>query len=613
MDRRPPGQRRNHARRPTRDGDGAAATGRVRGRPHRARHSSPAGRRRRAGRISHGQPSGRPRPAPTPCDRKSPMEKLPAGLHPAQPVGSGRPRRSPPRNRRSAVLSHRRRQDRSVLGTGGHRNGPATPAQPGARRRSPRGRRLRRHALHPAPPHIRPAGPRRRTGVRPGARTRRQPSPVRRMALRDRHLGGQGGNPQRHGPQRRQGVLRVGALQDAPLQGKSPRQARPGPTGRLPVVRRALPARRLRPVARQRQAAGPAHRLHQLRLRLHRRPAPADRRCGRAAVPSAARVLGRNGGQVRRSSVDRPLRRAAGRRRPHGQARLLRSRRPCARPSASCTRAAPGPDHPGRAAPDLGATGHDGGPLRDGNRGALHRQRRGRLLRPPQDRRFDRHGSPSRQPSASAVRPEPDRGVPAPGTEPARLVLRPDRPQGRTPGPALRGNRRPGSQPQGRYAKGRAGAHGRRREGVPGVRRPAHPTEPRRPIHDAPGLLQQPPGAGRSAPHPRRGSAEHPQANRRPSAGGRRTGALPEPHEVPRSDGAHIPRAHQQGCPGASPARLLVWPVRRSRLRFRRLRHRHQHDLGGAGHHTPRTDGRPGPAQDLRRVHPGDQPRGAGP
>ena len=210
-----------------------------------------------------------------------------------------------------------------------------------------------------------------------------------------------------------------------------------------------------------------AHRLHELRVRLHARPAAPDRRRGRADLPAAAGVPDRDGGQVRVAAVGRPVGRAARWRGPvtmrtgfYGAAEPGQGHAP--RSAAAAAR----PRHPGRAAPDLRAARHDGGPLRGGHRGAL-RARARRPRGPAQDRRLDRHRAPGAGPDPGALRAAADAGVPAARARPARLVLRPDGAVLGGPRPALPRHRLPGPEPEGHDAEGVAGAHGRRRARLP--------------------------------------------------------------------------------------------------------------------------------------------------
>ena len=117
-------------------------------------------------------------------------------------------------------------------------------------------------------------------------------------------------------------------------------------------------------------------------------------------------------------------------------------------------------------------------------------------------------------------------------------------------------------------------------------------------------LLQQPARAGRS-----RRIVEDEVSTRLTGYGNRKRigqeeGLVRQPDDRLRGRRADLPRAHQPGLRGEAPARAAVpreGPGGRG--------DRHQHDLGRPRHHPARPDGRARPAEDLRRVHPGDEPR----
>ncbi len=168
-----------------RDGGGAG--------PHRGRHRPRGDERPRPHRLRADEPGRRRRRAPTQSRPAAAcLEALPARLHPAQPV---RPRHQDapgPRDGRPPLLPDRRRQDGGLSRSRGfhHRASSADGTRPARRRR--RGD----HALHPAPPHPRPAGPRRRRRLRPRTdatrleeREREGPAAPGRLADRDRSLG----------------------------------------------------------------------------------------------------------------------------------------------------------------------------------------------------------------------------------------------------------------------------------------------------------------------------------------------------------------------------------------------------------------------------------------
>ena len=161
----------------------------------------------------------------------------------------------------------------------------------------------------------------------------------------------------------------------------------PIPLEEMPVVRRALRARLVQPLARRRPSAGAADRLHEPRLRLQRRPRAADRRRRLADLPTACPAF-------LIATVDKfaampwigPGRArcfgGADRHDAHGFYGPARAGRGTPLPRAA---AAAGSRHPGRAAPDLRPPGDDGRALRDGDRGAVRPH-------PPQHRRVGRSG-----------------------------------------------------------------------------------------------------------------------------------------------------------------------------------------------------------------------------
>ena len=119
-------------------------------------------------------------------------------------------------------------------------------------------------------------------------------------------------------------------------------------------------------------------------------------------------------------------------------------------------------------------------------------------------------------------------------------------------------------------------------------------------------LLQQPARARRRAAHPRGGGPEHAQGLRRRASGSaRRAGSSRTARPSPRSSSS--PRACRTDK--VAEARAAARARRSTRRRARRLRDRDQHDLGRPRHPAARADGRARPAEDARRVHPGDEPR----
>ena len=133
--------------------------------------------------------------------------------------------------------------------------------------------------------------------------------------------------------------------------------------------------------------------------------------------------------------------------------RLLRAVRPGQGHAARRAAAAARPDHPGRAAPDLGAARHHGRALRDGDRGAVHARRSTARRDAAQDRRLDGHraagaGRRSRRCSARRVRRSSRRPGPTGATRSSPRRCR----ASRSAGPAVPRHRGAGAQPQGRAA-----------------------------------------------------------------------------------------------------------------------------------------------------------------
>ena len=164
--------------------------------------------------------------------------------------------------------------------------------------------------------------------------------------------------------------------------------------------------------------------------------------------------------------------------------------------------AAAGPRHPGRVAPDIGAAGHDGRPVRVGARRPVRARGRRRPAGAAEDRGVDGHRAPGRGPDPGAVRAVRNAGLPASRLRPPRFLLRAHQARGPRAGPALSRRRGAGAQPQGADAPRLAGAAGRGRAGLPRRRRAREPRQPRRPVHDRARLLQQPARTGRGAAHP---------------------------------------------------------------------------------------------------------------
>ena len=224
--------------------------------------------------------------------------------------------------------------------------------------------------------------------------------------------------------------------------------------------------------------------------------------------------------------------------------------------------AAARPDHPGRAAPDLRAAGHDGRPVRVGPRRAVQPDGR-RQEGPAQDRRLDGHGAPGREPDPGPVQP-PRRSTSSRRPVPTAAIRSSPR---RTRPSESHARLYLGVAAQGRSLKvvmlrtylallGAAQKCVRRR------RRQEEPGQPRRPLHDAARLLQQPARAGRQPAH-RRGRGQHPAHRLRATASaiGETEGLFANrtiAYEVGRAD---LPRA----APTRSPRPSAGWPCRSTR------------------------------------------------
>ena len=195
---------------------------------------------------------------------------------------------------------------------------------------------------------------------------------------------------------------------------------------------------------------------------------------------------------------------------------------------------------------------------------------------------------------------------PPAGARSARFLLRSRRAGGgdrRAPVPR---HHVAGPQPEGAHAKGLACTHGRGGAGLPRCGGTPERGQSGRPLHDGARLLQQPPGARRSAPDSRRRGAEHRQAVREPEADRRAARALSGSKDVLGGGGADLAGLDEPGRrrPPASGTSVPRSPARG-------LRDRDQHDLGGPRHSPARTHGGPESAEDPRGVHSGDESGGA--
>ena len=163
--------------------------------------------------------------------------------------------------------------------------GCATRATKGLRGR----RRERDHALHAAAADARPARPRRRPRLRAGARARA--GRRRATATWPFEIGlwvGKAGDAEHHGPQGRR-ALGHRPHEGPPVQDRPEGQAVADPAREVPWCGDALHAGLVHAAARRRPPERAAHRLRELRVRLHPRPRAADRRRRRADLPAAAR------------------------------------------------------------------------------------------------------------------------------------------------------------------------------------------------------------------------------------------------------------------------------------------------------------------------------------
>ena len=374
--------------------------------------------------------------------------------------GPRRSARPQPRDGGPALLPDGRRQDRGLPGARCIRDGAAAAAPPG--RAGARGRRRQRdHALHAAPAHTGSARPCRRPRVRAGARAREGHRALRRVALRDRALGGQGGDAEH--PRAQGGrSLGFGAHEGAAVQGRPASKPSPIPLENCPWCGTrfgpdsfALLPNDDQPIELRivctnfecdftRDRALPIVAVDEPIYR--RLPAfliaTVDKFASLPWVGQAGALLG---------GADAARRDGFLRRRGPGQGHAPRHATAAARPR-----------DPGRAAPDLRSARHDGRALRDGDRGAVHARDR-RPSGAAQDRRLDRHRAPGAGPDPGALRAAADAGFPAARPRPARLVLRPDGAGLRDARAALSRDRSPGPQPEGHDAQGLACAHGRRR------------------------------------------------------------------------------------------------------------------------------------------------------
>jgi hypothetical protein len=220
-------------------------------------------------------------------------------------------------------------------------------------------------------------------------------------------------------------------------------------------------------------------------------PAP-DRGGGRArsiaSCPASSSRRSTSSPRCRGSATGAAPRQATS---THCNAKAFTAGRPIrrARDEAPSAAAAARPDHPGRAAPDLGPAGHDGGPLRDRHR-HLSSAHDGweEAIRPRSSPRPPPCGA--RSPDPGPVRARPRRRVPAAGAGPGDSFFAetvPASSEDPTHPNALRG---PGGARVAARRCAAADVPGAARRGQTGLRAEGEPRG-RRSLHDAGGLLQQ--------------------------------------------------------------------------------------------------------------------------
>lgn len=254
-------------------------------------------------------------------------------------------------------------QDRSVSRPRGVRDPAAASAQPDAGVCW----RHRVDALHASAADARSARARGHAGVRArnASPRARDGGHARHVAFRDRAMGREGSDTQPHGPQGRQGP-HDRARQDDCLP-EQQQEAHSDSHRSVPVVRQPAAAGVVQPAPNRGRTDRPQDRLPRKDLRVPgQQPAPHRGR-GRADLPPRAVLRHRHGRQVREPAVGRRQRRASRRSRSVRQGGLLRSLAAQCRRQAAHAAGATGSDHSGRAAPDLGTPGNDGGPVRDGH------------------------------------------------------------------------------------------------------------------------------------------------------------------------------------------------------------------------------------------------------
>ena len=147
----------------------------------------------------------------------------------------------------ACALRHRRREDRGVPGAGRRRDGAQAPAASG-RRRAGRRRGQRHHALHAAVVDAGSACAGRRPDLRAGDRADASRQALWYVAVRDRVVGGEGGDTEHPGAEGGW-PAGLGAREGHGVQAESRPEPIPNPARELPLVPDTLRARVVHVVA----------------------------------------------------------------------------------------------------------------------------------------------------------------------------------------------------------------------------------------------------------------------------------------------------------------------------------------------------------------------------